>query len=380
MHPDDLPHPALLGDPSNHSIVVAMSGGVDSSVVACLLHHQGYKVIGITLQLYDHGMAIAKKGACCAGQDIYDARHVADKMGFPHFVLDYENRFGEKVIDDFVDTYLAGSTPIPCVQCNQEVKFKDLLQTAKEFGASLMATGHYIQKQAGLQKNELHRGLDPVRDQSYFLFGTTQEQLDYLHFPLGGLEKSQTRELAQFFGLDIADKPDSQDICFVPEGKYTDVIIKRRPEALQTGDIYHVDGEYLGKHRGIVHYTVGQRRGLGLLGGTKEPLFVVKLDAAQNRVYVGSEKDLMQHKVYIHDINWLGDTDISPEGTQIAVKLRSMRPPKEAILYPPDETGKAHIYIPEGEKSVSAGQAAVFYARDNNYSRLLGGGRILPYF
>ncbi|MEM6603809.1 MAG: tRNA 2-thiouridine(34) synthase MnmA [Pseudomonadota bacterium] len=376
MHPDQMPLLDLPGAPEDHRIVVAMSGGVDSSVVAALLHHQGYDVVGVTLQLYDHGAAIQKKGACCAGQDIYDARKVADQMGFPHFVLDYENRFRESVIDNFVETYLQGATPIPCVQCNMEVKFKDLLEAAKDFGASAMATGHYIQRHRGAHKTELHRGIDHNRDQSYFLYGTTQEQLDFLHFPLGGLEKSQTRMLAEYFGLVVSDKPDSQDICFVPEGKYTDVIAKKRPDALKQGEIYHIDGRFLGHHRGIVHYTIGQRRGLGLPGGTTEPLFVIKLDADMNRIYVGPEAALKRKYVLIDGVNWIGDNPIPEEGLEVAVKLRSTRPPKRAVLYPQQQDGAMKIYIPDGEKSVSPGQAAVFYETDANFSRLLGGGRI----
>lgn len=376
MHPNDVPLLDLPGKPSDHRVVVAMSGGVDSSVVAAILHHQGYDVVGITLQLYDHGAAIQKKGACCAGQDIYDARKVADQMGFPHFVLDYENKFKDSVIDKFVDSYLAGSTPIPCVECNMEVKFKDLLAAAKDFGASAMATGHYIQRKAGAVKNELHRGIDLNRDQSYFLYGTTQEQLDYLHFPLGGLVKSQTRKLAEHFGLIVSDKPDSQDICFVPDGKYSDVIIKKRPDALKEGDIYHIDGTHLGRHRGIVHYTIGQRRGLGLPGGTGDPLFVIKLDADENRVYVGPEDALKRKNVFINQLNWIGDTDIPIDGMEVAVKLRSTREPKKAVIYPAGEDGMIKVHIPEGEKSVSPGQAAVFYKNDANFSRLLGGGKI----
>ena len=377
MHPKDIDIKKILNVPDNSRIVTAMSGGVDSSVVAALLHYHGYDVVGITLQLYDHGVAIQKKGACCAGQDIYDARKVASDLGFPHFVLDYESKFKETVIDNFVETYLSGATPIPCVKCNMEVKFKDLLTSSKEFGAVGMATGHYIQKKHGHIKNELHRGIDENRDQSYFLYGTTQEQLDYLHFPLGGLKKSDTRALAEFFGLTIHDKPDSQDICFVPEGRYTDVIAKHTPTALSQGDMVHIDGTLLGTHRGIVHYTVGQRRGLGLAGGTGDPLFVIRLDAQNNRVYVGPESALMKNTVYIKDINWLGDRHIPDDGMMIAVKLRSSRTPKSAILYPPKNGVNAYIYIKDGEKSVSAGQAAVFYDVSDNYSRMLGGGEIL---
>lgn len=377
MHPSELPIIDLGGKPADHRIAVAMSGGVDSSVVAALLHYQGFDVVGITLQLYDHGAAIAKKGACCAGQDIYDARKIADQCGFPHFVLDYENRFKEKVIDDFVNTYLQGATPIPCVKCNEEVKFKDLMNAAKDFGATKMATGHYIQAIHKDNKTQLHRGIDPVRDQSYFLFTTTQQQADYLMFPLGGLQKSQVRELAHFFGLKTADKPDSQDICFVPEGKYSDLIIKKRPDSIKAGDIIHIEtGQILGQHRGIVHYTVGQRKGLGLAGGTEMPLFVIKIDAEKNCVYVGHEKFLERKSIYIQDVNWIGDTPITDDGIAIKVKVRSTREPKTGKLFAKNTDNLWHIILDEPEKSVSPGQAAVFYDY-HNQSRLLGGGWIM---
>jgi tRNA-specific 2-thiouridylase len=377
MHPSELPVPNLGGKPHEHRIAVAMSGGVDSSVVAALLHYQGFDVIGITLQLYDHGAAIAKKGACCAGQDIYDARKVADKCGFPHFVLDYEDRFKEKVIDDFVNTYLQGATPIPCIKCNEEVKFKDLMNAAKDFGATKMATGHYIQAIDNDGKTELHRGIDPNRDQSYFLFTTTQQQADYLMFPLGGLQKQQVRDLAHFFGLKTADKPDSQDICFVPAGKYSDLIIKKRPDSIKAGDIIHIEtSQILGQHRGIVHYTVGQRKGLGLAGGTETPLFVIKIDADKNTVYVGSEKSLERRYIDIQDLNWIGDTPIHDNGMDIQVKVRSTREPKIAKLFNTETDNKWHIVLNEPEKSVSPGQAAVFYDIHHR-SRLLGGGWIV---
>ncbi len=377
MHPSELPIPNLGKKPSDCRIAVAMSGGVDSSVVAALLHYQGFDVVGITLQLYDHGAAIAKKGACCAGQDIYDARKIADQCGFPHFVLDYENRFKEKVIDDFVNTYLQGATPIPCVRCNEEVKFKDLMSAAKDFGAMKMATGHYIQAIHHHGKTELHRGIDPNRDQSYFLFTTTQQQADFLLFPLGGLQKSQVRELAHYFGLKTADKPDSQDICFVPQGKYADLIIKKRPDAVKAGDIIDSEtGAILGQHRGIVHYTIGQRKGLGLAGGTGTPLFVVKIDADKNCIYVGSEQALERRYIDIEDLNWIGDTPIDAHGIDVHVKVRSTREPKMAKLFPKNHNNQWHIILNEPEKSVSPGQAAVFYDTQNQ-SRLLGGGWIV---
>ena len=377
MHPSELPIPDLSGKPSDHLIAVAMSGGVDSSVVAALLHYQGFNVIGITLQLYDHGAAIAKKGACCAGQDIYDARKVADQCGFPHFVLDYETRFKEKVIDDFVNSYLQGETPIPCVKCNQEVKFKDLMVAAQDFGATKMATGHYIQAIDKNGKTELHRGIDHNRDQSYFLFTTTQEQANYLMFPLGNLTKPQVRDLAHFFGLKTADKPDSQDICFVPQGKYSDLIIKKRPDAIKTGDIIHVEtNQVLGQHRGIVHYTVGQRKGLGLQGGTENPLFVVKIDSQSNVIYVGSENYLERKHITLADVNWIGDHLIDDTAIEIQIKVRSTREPKLGKLFPKNHNNQWHIILDEAEKSVSPGQAAVFYDT-KNYSRLLGGGWII---
>jgi tRNA-uridine 2-sulfurtransferase len=364
----------LAGKPQDHRVVVAMSGGVDSSVVAGLLVKEGFDVIGMTMQLYDHGAAIAKKGACCAGQDIYDAKRVADKLGIPHFVLDYESLFKQQVMDDFVETYLGGSTPVPCIRCNQDVKFKDLLQTAKDMGASALATGHYIQRLEGKQGAELHRAVDLDRDQSYFLFTTTKEQLEFVRFPLGGMPKAQTRALAAEFGLIVADKPDSQDICFVPDGKYTAVIEKMRPDAGLAGDIVHKDGRVLGQHKGIIHYTVGQRRGLRI--SNPEPLFVIKVDAEKRQVIVGSEEDLLVKDVSVKEINWLGDIDLKQgDAVDILVKVRSMRPPKPATL---TLFGKNEgvIHIHEGEKGVAPGQAAVFYSAEAGASRVLGGGWI----
>ena len=292
-------------DPKDTRVLVAMSGGVDSSVVAALLHEQGYDVVGVTLQLYDHGEAVAKSKTCCAGQDIHDARRVAEKCGFPHYVLDYETNFRQGVIDDFADSYLRGETPIPCVRCNQTVKFRDLLQTAHDLGAEAMATGHYVQRvENGAGRAELHRGADKDKDQSYFLFATTQAQLDFLRFPLGGMDKSETRALAEKYGLAVADKPDSQDICFVPEGGYAKVIERLRPDASEPGEIVHIDGSVLGEHKGIIHYTVGQRRGLHL-DSYGEALYVVKLDAAKKRVIVGPKEALGRQSFTISDVNWL---------------------------------------------------------------------------
>lgn len=362
--------------PKDTRVLVAMSGGVDSSVVAAMLADEGYDVVGITLQLYDHGAALAKKGACCAGRDIHDARRVAETMGFPHYVLDYENRFRESVIDEFADSYLAGATPVPCIRCNERVKFRDLLETAKDLDADCMATGHYIQRKMGARGAELHRAADPARDQSYFLFSTKQEQLDYLRFPLGHLQsKAETRELATRYGLSVADKPDSQDICFVPNGSYAAVIEKLRPGAADPGDIVHMDGRVLGQHDGVIRYTVGQRRGLGI-GGTVDPLFVVRLDPDTRQVIVGPRDALASRSVPIAEINWLGDKDFAdaPEGGwEVSVKVRSTRPPKAARVHP-EANGRARVELLDAEEGVAPGQACVFYAPEG--SQVLGGGWI----
>jgi len=359
--------------PKDTRVLVAMSGGVDSSVVAAMLADQGYDVVGVTLQLYDHGAALAKKGACCAGRDIHDARRVAEEMGFPHYVLDYENKFKESVIDEFADAYLAGATPVPCIRCNERVKFRDLLETAKDLDADCMATGHYIQRFMGDEKAELHKAADGDRDQSYFLFSTKQQQLDYLRFPLGHLKsKAETRDLARKYGLPVADKPDSQDICFVPNGSYAAVIEKLRPEAADPGDIVHLDGRVLGQHKGIINYTVGQRRGLGIGGG--DPLYVVKLDADNKHVVVGPKEALATRTVTIKEVNWLGDDDFMdvPERT-VAVRVRSTRAPKEAIIRPTSPTS-ATVELLAAEEGVAPGQACVFYAVDG--TRIYGGGWI----
>lgn len=360
--------------PSETRVVVAMSGGVDSSVVAAMLKDQGYDVVGVTLQLYDHGAALAKKGACCAGRDIHDARRVAEEMGFPHYVLDYENTFREAVIDEFADSYLAGATPVPCIRCNERVKFKDLLETAKDLDADCMATGHYIQRMMGAEGAELHCAADPTKDQSYFLFSTTQEQLDYLRFPLGHHpSKEETRALASKYGLSVADKPDSQDICFVPNGDYAAVIEKLRPGAAEAGDIVDTNGKVLGTHNGVIHYTIGQRRGLGI-GGLSTPLYVVKLDVEKKHVIVGPKELLATRRVPIREINWLGDGSFLEGGErEIAVKVRSTKPPTDAILRPISET-EAEVELAAAEEGVSPGQACVFY--DPNSSRILGGGWI----
>jgi tRNA-specific 2-thiouridylase len=360
--------------PSKMRVVVAMSGGVDSSVVAALLAEEGYDVVGVTLQLYDHGAALAKKGACCAGRDIHDARRVAETMGFPHYVLDYENTFREAVIEEFADAYLAGATPVPCIRCNERVKFKDLLATAKDLEADCMATGHYIQRKIGVNGPELHQAADAARDQSYFLFSTTPEQLAYLRFPLGHLaSKAETRALAVKYGLPVADKPDSQDICFVPNGDYAAVIEKLRPGSADPGQIVDMDGNVLGDHRGVIHYTIGQRRGLGI-GGLEDPLYVVRLDPATRRVIVGPKAALSTRIIPLREINWLGDApfDSQPEW-HLKVKVRSTRPPRDAIIRPTGPT-TADVELLSPEDGVSAGQACVFYAAEG--SRVFGGGWI----
>lgn len=358
--------------PADTRVVVAMSGGVDSSVVAAMLAAEGYDVIGVTLQLYDHGAALAKKGACCAGQDIHDARRVAERIGFPHYVLDYENKFRESVIEEFADAYLAGATPVPCIRCNERVKFRDLLQTARELDADCMATGHYIRRFDGTNGAELHMAADPNRDQSYFLFSTTGEQLDFLRFPLGGLaSKAETRALAARFGLAVADKPDSQDICFVPNGNYASVIEKLRPGAADPGEIVDLDGNVLGTHRGVIHYTIGQRRGLGI-GGLGDPLYVVRLEPDARRVVVGPKQALATRIVPVTEVNWLGDEPLTRE-IAINARIRSTRPPRPAILRPTGD-GRAEVELLDPEEGVSACQACVFYATEG--TRVLGGGWI----
>ena len=359
---------------SETRVVVAMSGGVDSSVVAALLYEQGYDVIGVTLQLYDHGAALAKKGACCAGIDIYDARKVADQMDFPHYVLDYENVFKEAVIDEFAQSYIAGATPVPCIRCNERVKFKDLLQTARDLDADCMATGHYIQRKIGPNGAELHCAADADKDQSYFLFSTTPAQLDFLRFPLGHLaSKEATRKLAEKYNLSVADKPDSQDICFIPNGDYASVIEKLHPEAAAGGEIIHVDGRVLGRHEGVIRYTVGQRRGLGI-GGLHEPIYVISLDVESKRVIVGPKELLKTRLVPVSEINWLGTSALSAgQELQISVKVRSTRPSREAILRPLSDT-ECVIELLNPEEGVAPGQACVFY--ETGGTRILGGGWI----
>jgi tRNA-uridine 2-sulfurtransferase len=360
--------------PTDTRVVVAMSGGVDSSVVAAELAAAGFDVVGVTLQLYDHGAALAKKGACCAGRDIHDARRVAEAMGFPHYVLDYESHFRDAVIEEFADAYLAGATPVPCIRCNERVKFRDLMETARDLGADCMATGHYIRREMGPNGAELHRAADPARDQSYFLFTTTQEQLEFLRFPLGGLAtKAETRALAARHGLGVADKPDSQDICFVPDGDYARVIEKLRPEAAARGEIVDMAGRVLGTHDGVIRYTIGQRKGLGI-GGLAEPVFVVRLDPAKRQVVVGPKSALATRTVPVREVNWLGDVpfDSRPEW-HLDVKLRSTRPPAPAVIRPLGG-GMAEVELLSPEQGVSPGQACVFYDPDS--TRVFGGGWI----
>jgi tRNA-specific 2-thiouridylase len=352
-------------------VVVAMSGGVDSSVTAALLADAGYDVVGITLQLYDHGQAIGRKGACCAGQDIYDAARVCERLSIPHYVLDYESRFRQEVIDDFADSYLRGETPIPCVRCNQTVKFRDLLATATDLGAEALATGHYVRRVSGPAGPELHRAADPGRDQSYFLFATTAAQLALLRFPLGERPKSETRALAERFDLPVAAKPDSQDICFVPEGDYASVVGKLRPGAAEPGEIVDLAGRSLGRHRGILHFTVGQRRGIGV-GGSVEPLYVVRLEPEARRVVVGPKAALARDRVVLRQVNWLDRPPPAGQGRRVEVKLRSTQPAAEAEVFATADGG-AELWLAEPQYGVSPGQAGVFY----DGSRVIGGGWIV---
>jgi len=360
----------LPGPMADRRIVVAMSGGVDSSVVAALAAQSGAEVIGVTLQLYDHGEAIKRKGACCAGDDIRDARAVADRLGIAHYVFDHESAFREDVIDRFADEYMAGRTPIPCIRCNMGPKFTDLFKMARDLGADCLATGHYVRRMVGEHGAELHRAIDPARDQSYFLYGTTDEQLDYLRFPLGGLPKPQVRALAAGLGLGVAAKPDSQDICFVPEGDYATLVKKLRPEAGDAGDIIHAEsGDVLGRHKGIIHYTVGQRRGLEI-GGLAEPLYVVGIDAARQAVLVGPRRMLAVSAARVVEINRIGPM---PEDTQLSVKVRSLAKPVPCRIEGSFGDGsEALIVFDSPEYGVAPGQAAVVYAGD----RVIGGGWI----
>ena len=357
--------------PADTRVVVAMSGGVDSSVVAALLKSQGYDVVGLTMQLYDHGAMTAKSKTCCAGQDIYDARRVSDMIGIPHYVVDYETTFKADVMDRFADGYIHGETPVPCVLCNQTVKFRDLLRAAKDLGADALATGHYVQRIDNGGRAELRQAIDPDRDQSYFLFTTTRAQLDFVRFPLGGLTKPETRDLCISFGLHVAAKPDSQDICFVPNGDYAAVIRKLRPDAAQLGEIVHIDGRVLGKHEGVIHFTVGQRKGLGI-GGEAEPLYVVRIEPDTGRVIAGPKEALLRQSFALHSVNWIGDGEgPSSEGTPVRVKLRNTHTPIAATIFA-DAPGSARVVLGEPEAAVTPGQACVFY----DGARVLGGGWI----
>jgi tRNA-uridine 2-sulfurtransferase len=352
-------------------VVVAMSGGVDSSVVACLLKEQGYDVIGITLQLYDMGDALKKKNACCAGTDIYDAKKVAEKFDFPHYILNYQNLFKESVIDDFADSYLQGETPIPCIKCNQSVKFRDLLKVARDLGADCLATGHYVRR--GVGKNgeaQMLKAVDDSKDQSYFLFATTKEQLEFLRFPLGSNTKEETRKEALRLGLEVASKPDSQDICFVPNGDYAAVIKRHRPTAFKQGNLVHIETKkVLGKHDGIINFTLGQRRGIGI--AYPEPLYVVKIEPKENIVFVGEEKFLQNKKFKIRDINWLaGDVDLNKE-IQARVRLRSNHEEENAVVKI-GENGEAMVEMKSMTRAITPGQACVIYQD----ARVLGGGWI----
>ena len=363
----------LPGRPEDTRVVVAMSGGVDSSVVAAMLHAEGYEVIGVTLQLYDHGAAVARAKSCCAGVDIHDARRAAETIGIPHYVLDYESRFKEQVMDRFAESYMAGETPIPCVSCNQTVKFTDLLKTAKDLGADALATGHYVRSHPNGNKRAMSRPADLDRDQSYFLFATTQEQLDFVRFPLGHLPKAKVRELAADYGLSVAAKPDSQDICFVPNGDYAEVIRKLRPDAAEPGEIVHMDGRVLGRHDGIIHFTVGQRRGIGVATGS--PLYVVRLDPEARRVVVGPREALATGTILLRELNWIGDLPLDEgDALDVFAKVRSTRPPAPARLRLED--GNVTVELTLAETGVAPGQACVFYDSDEEGARVLGGGWI----
>ena len=362
----------LPGEPGRTRVVAAMSGGVDSAVAAALARHAGYDVIGITLQLYASGSPARRKGACCAGQDIEDARQAAAKIGIPHYVLDYTERFRASVMEDFAASYARGETPVPCIQCNQTVKFHDLLGAAKDLGAAALVTGHYIQRLAGVSGPELHRAVDASRDQSYFLFATTRAQLDFIRFPLGGFPKSETRAMAAAFGLGLAEKPDSQDICFVPDGRYGDIVQKLRPGAIEPGDIVDLSGRVLGRHEGVIHFTVGQRKGLGI--AHSEPLFVVRIDAARHQVIVGPRTALGTRRIVLRDLNWLDANTPGSEPRAVLARVRSTRQPVRAEVR--QSNGVAEVELLDPEEGVAPGQACVLYDAVEE-GRMLGGGFIV---
>ncbi len=359
-------------------VVVAMSGGVDSAVAAALMQQAGHEVIGITLQLYDNAEATRRAGACCAGRDIHDARRAAEHLGIPHYVLDYEQRFRKAVIETFADSYAKGETPIPCVSCNQEIKFKDLLDTAQDLGADLLATGHYVERREGPGGPALYRSADTARDQSYFLFATTPAQLARLAFPLGGMTKPEVRKLATELGLPVAAKPDSQDICFVASGSYADIVGRLRPEAATPGDIVHVDGRVLGRHEGIMHFTVGQRRGLKI--AAPEPLFVIGIEPAKARVIVGPRDCLAIETLWLREMNWLGDeplgASVPSDGLDVYVRIRSAQAPRPGVVFVDAATGNVGVRLPGGELGVARGQACVIYGDGSDRARVLGGGFI----
>jgi tRNA-specific 2-thiouridylase len=358
------------GNPAERRVVVAMSGGVDSSVTAALLVQAGFDVVGVTLQLYDHGAATSRKGACCAGQDVRDAARVAEQLRIPHYVLDYEARFRAAVIEDFAESYRRGETPIPCIRCNERIKFRDLLATARDLGADAFATGHYARRVPTVDGPELHRACDLARDQSYFLYRTTREELDFLRFPLGGLGKDQTRALARELELPVAEKPDSQDICFVPQGSYAALVTRLRPETGEPGDIVDLRGRALGRHHGIAHFTVGQRKGLGI--AAPEPLYVVRIEPDKRRVVVGPRSALAETRVPLAELNWLGPPLAAGEGMRVVAKLRSAQPPVPATLFADPRTGEAELVLDAPAGAVAPGQAAVLYDGE----RMLGGGWI----
>jgi len=369
----------LEGNPSDHRIVVAMSGGVDSSVTAALLVKAGFNVVGLTMQLYDHGKALQKKGACCAGSDINDARSVANKLGIAHYVLNYENLFQDQVMEDFADSYLKGETPIPCIRCNQTVKFTDMFDRAKKLGASAMATGHYIRRKRKFGKPALYKGIDNFKDQSYFLFATTNEQLEFLRFPLGSLTKDETRNVAKLYELNVAEKPDSQDICFVPEGKYADIVRKLRPGSIDKGDIVDIKGNILGQHNGIIDYTIGQRKGIGIGGrkGVEDKdtiLYVIELDPYKNQVIVGPKEYLKCKEIVINECNWITENPQKLK-SKVWVKLRNSSDPVSGKINVDLETGSSALLFDEPQYGVSTGQAAVVYNPEDT-EHVLGGGWI----